>query len=125
MPGRPPRRCTSPYCPNPALKRGRCQACEAARDERYQRIGETIYNTVRWRNLRRRILDERPICARRGCRARSTDVDHVIAIADGGQPWAEDNLEALCHACHATKTAREVGLGHAQPAKARARRRGR
>lgn len=126
MPGRPRRRCTTPYCPNPALPRGRCARCEADRDAAYERAGKAIYNTERWRRLTRRLIDERVICQRHTCRARATDVDHVVAITDGGDPWDELNLEVLCHPHHSEKTAREVGLGGPQPARApRRRRRGR
>lgn len=125
MAGRPRRRCTTPYCPRPATKRGPCTQCAAARDARYERAGRAIYNTERWRRLSRDLLDARVVCDRPRCTTRAEQVDHVIAIADGGQPWAEDNLEVLCRRHHGEKTALEVGLGTAQPAKARPRRRAR
>jgi 5-methylcytosine-specific restriction protein A len=118
----PRRRCTTPLCPNPVAS-GRCPACQAKADARYERAGKAIYNTARWRRLSRRVLDERPICQTRGCRARSAEVDHVIAIEDGGDPWDETNLAALCSPCHGRKTRAEVAArGGPRPARARGRR---
>lgn len=36
----------------------------------------------------------------------ATQVDHRVAIADGGDPWAWDNLASACQRCHSQKTAR-------------------
>ena len=30
--------------------------------------------------------------------------DHIIELADGGQPWDMDNLQTLCQECHKAKT---------------------
>ena len=47
-------------------------------------------------------------CARRGVRTWATDVDH---IRDHKGDWAlfidRENLQSLCHSCHACKTMRE------------------
>ena len=43
-------------------------------------------------------------------RAARLEVDHVTPIDKGGDPWALDNLQALCggrNGCHAKKTAAE------------------
>ena len=32
------------------------------------------------------------------------EVDHVLPLALGGQPYALDNLQTLCKGCHAAKT---------------------
>ena len=65
------------------------------------------YCTVRWRKLRRQKLTEDPLCAH--CQAigkvtPATQVDHVRPINQGGDPWAWDNLQALCASCHSRKT---------------------
>ena len=45
-----------------------------------------------------------------GCgRAGRLEVDHIVALEDGGDPWAFDNLQALCKACHQAKTRTERG----------------
>jgi 5-methylcytosine-specific restriction enzyme A len=40
----------------------------------------------------------------------ATDVDHIVAKRDGGQD-ADNNLQALCHACHSRKTNVEMSGG--------------
>ncbi len=35
----------------------------------------------------------------------ATEVDHKVAIRNGGDPWDWDNLASTCHACHSSKTA--------------------
>lgn len=45
------------------------------------------------------------ICvSRHGVPMPSTDVDHVIPIRGGGDPWDHNNLQGLCHEDHARKT---------------------
>lgn len=47
-------------------------------------------------------------CLEEGKRVRATDVDHKTPRAKGGtDDW--NNLQALCHSCHSSKTAKEVG----------------
>ena len=63
----------------------------------------------RWRALRRRILGAANWrCA--SCGHYANEVDHVIPLHRGGDPWDAENLQALCGGrggCHARKTARE------------------
>lgn len=115
MPARPRRRCTGdPTCPNPAELGGKCsehaRAADASRNRR-RATSLAVYRSKRWRRLRRQVLHEQPYCARPGCDAPSTDVDHVVRIEDGGDKWARSNLEGLCHPHHSEKTARETGFG--------------
>lgn len=35
------------------------------------------------------------------------EVDHILALADGGEDCYETNAQALCNGCHAAKTQRE------------------
>ena len=60
---------------------------------------------------RAQILMDEPLC--RECRKAgrivpATDVDHIVARADGGTD-DRSNLQPLCHACHSRKTVRENG----------------
>ena len=78
--------------------------------EQSQRYSD-IYNTRRWRNLRNHFLSKHPLC--KLCEEKhiykpATVVDHIIPMANGGDPWREDNLQALCNRCHAIKTNREI-----------------
>lgn len=102
----PTRICLEPRCPNQAVYRGRCAPCSTKHD-RATHPRKGFYNTAKWKRTRRAVLHDQPLCPE-PCGAIATDVDHIIAIEDGGNPWARSNLQALCHACHATKTNREV-----------------
>ena len=47
--------------------------------------------------------------------AQTFEVDHIERIADGGHPFAEDNLQTLCEYCHADKTADENSKRESAP----------
>lgn len=55
-----------------------------------------------WRNLRARILAESPYCAIRGkrCTIYATTVDHIVAIALGGDELDPANCRPACAACN-------------------------
>lgn len=46
-------------------------------------------------------------CLRKGLIAPGIEVDHVVALADGGGDDM-DNLQAICHDCHRAKTLAEA-----------------
>lgn len=56
-----------------------------------------------WQKLRARVLREQPRCE---CGAPATDVDHIVAHADGGSD-DRSNLRALCRGCHKRHTAEQ------------------
>jgi 5-methylcytosine-specific restriction protein A len=105
------RPCSAPRCPN-LVPGGRCQdhrRCLAA-SRRRDEPGRKWYATARWAALRKRVLDEDPLCA--WCQAKgyvrgATDVDHVVPHR--GDPrlfWDRSNLQGLCAECHGEKTRR-------------------
>ena len=47
-------------------------------------------------------------CLNAGLHTRSTQVDHIVRLADGGINHP-DNYQALCDKCHKAKTAAENG----------------
>jgi len=97
---KPRRMCTTPGCPNFAVRGGACAACLARREQQRGSASERGYG-ARWRKLRKAFLRAHPFCAR--CGARATDVDHIVPRSAGGtDDWY--NLQALCHACHSAKT---------------------
>ena len=67
------------------------------------------YHLAAWRRLRLAKLANKPlceVCERRGQSVAATVVDHVIAIAKGGDPFPPlDGLMSLCASCHGFKTA--------------------
>ena len=65
----------------------------------------------RWQRRRKMYLAAHPICAdpdgvHPDQVIPATDVDHIIALRDGGTS-RDDNLQALCHTCHSHKTVKE------------------
>ena len=42
-----------------------------------------------------------------GCGRYANEVDHIVPLHKGGDPFDMDNLQALCRSCHIAKTARE------------------
>ena len=47
---------------------------------------------------------------KKGLLVPATDVDHIIPHKGNEDlMWDEENLQALCHACHSRKTAAEDG----------------
>lgn len=109
MPNKISSPCSQPGCPAIAVQGGRCAAHQRAQARRYddQRgtPSERGYGYA-WRQQRATFLQHYPYCM--GCGALATDVDHIIPKARGGSDEVS-NLQALCHACHARKTARHDG----------------
>ena len=64
-------------------------------------------NRNRWRVVRRAVLErDQHRCRSCGC-AGKLEVDHVIALADGGASYDLGNLQVLCRSCHISKTVAE------------------
>lgn len=107
MPSRPPTRCPRADCPH-------TQPCPDHKPSHRTRTNprSKIYDTKRWKTLRRAKLTATPQCETHGCDTPATDVDHIISLRAGGAPYDWANLQALCHPHHSAKTAAEVSLGH-------------
>lgn len=68
------------------------------------------YNKSAWKRTRNHVLSEEPLCReckKKGKIVQATDVDHILPISEGGNPWDLDNLQPLCSSCHKRKTAIE------------------
>ena len=100
------RLCLEPRCPNLVAYRGRCRRHARQRNRDTHR-NRHIYDSKRWRILRRKVLYDYPIC--QTCDEElATDVDHIRPIEQGGEPWSLSNLQALCRRCHGRKTKAEL-----------------
>lgn len=105
MPYKPKRPCSHPGCPR--LTDGRyCEEHEkaAARHyERYDRSPEARkYYGASWRKVRKKFLEEHPLCElcqRQGILTPATLVHHIKVASEGGSN-DEENLMALCPSCH-------------------------
>lgn len=67
-----------------------------------------VYDKRAWKRIRAQQLRREPLCAmcmERGVAKPAVDVDHVVPLADGGEPFAFENMRSLCHEDHARVTA--------------------
>jgi 5-methylcytosine-specific restriction enzyme A len=100
---------------------GYCQAHQADRkagrfaDDRRGTASERGYGSA-WKKLRdivmRRDCGLCQTCKQAGRITVAVQVDHIVPKAEGGTD-AEDNLQAICKACHTSKTAAEAAKGRA------------
>ena len=86
-----------------------CDAYRHRRDRRYDR--DRGSSSARdygawWRKLREYVLQRHPVCRMESCTAATTDVDHITPKRRGGTDDLK-NHQALWHAHHSEKTARE------------------
>ncbi len=113
----PTRICIEPRCPNPARPgKGRClthyREYERARSARRRETTKGIFKTKRWALRRKQVFERDPFCADgRVCGGKkpSVEVDHVVPLDQGGDPYRLDGLQGICRDCHEAKTAEENG----------------
>lgn len=94
---------------------GRTNAAYAA--TRHAQHGPDVRSTARWRRVRALALQAQPLCAdiwgRHAATGRvepAVEVDHIRSLALAPElAFTLENLQSLCRACHALKTARERG----------------
>lgn len=94
---------------------------EMSRDEkrRYKQV-DPFYKTKAWAAAREEAIGLAfGFCAHCGCNPERKFVDHIVERNDGGEPYAQHNLQVLCGSCHTIKTnrakyARAGGWGGAE-----------
>lgn len=98
--------CANPTCPKPATYRGRCREHATKRDRDINRAGYRIYRSKRWQITRRKQLFDHPLCQcdDPSCQLIATDVDHIVPLERGGDPWNPKNLRSLAKGCHSRIT---------------------
>jgi 5-methylcytosine-specific restriction endonuclease McrA len=67
-----------------------------------------VYKNFQWLKLKAQVRLEEPFCRVSTCANPTTDIDHIIAVQDGGAPFDRNNLQGLCKQHHSEKTAHEV-----------------
>lgn len=62
-----------------------------------------------WETIRERVyIRDNGSCQNCGDKESSFEVDHIKAIALGGENWNLDNLQLLCINCHKLKTRKDI-----------------
>lgn len=90
-------KCGNPFTPPIKTGKGgrprtRCDDCRGNID----RIDGT-----KWRVIREQILRGGPPCVR--CGAPATEVDHIVPLSRGGDPYELTNLQPMCKPCNVAK----------------------
>ena len=64
----------------------------------------THLNGRRWSAVHHAVFERDSWRCVECCRAYRLEVNHVVPLKRGGDPWDQDNLQALCRACYIVKT---------------------
>jgi len=117
MPNSLKKPCAQPGCPK-LIEAGNTYCEEHSKEQsryRNKRYDNTrdpkvrkFYGSSQWQKLRNMQLDREPLCEHckeKGITREATEVDHIIPIkVDWGKRTKLDNLQSLCHSCHAKKS---------------------
>ena len=114
MPRKPKRPCSYPQCP--ALTEGLyCEKHEKLITAHYNKYGRDPETQKRygatWRRIRAAYVAKHPLCEKCWAKGMITpvqEVHHIVPLSQGGT-HGDDNLMALCKACHSRITAKEGG----------------
>lgn len=105
--------CLEPKCPNPATARGRCDFHRKQQERQRSRVRREdararnrLYASKRWSMVRRHKLRLNPICELCDA-ALASEVHHRVALEDGGERFAIENLVSCCKPCHSRATRHE------------------
>ena len=84
------------------------------------RMAKPPYQGVAWRNVRAEVLERDGYACRirlPKCTGMATQVDHIVAIVDGGDWYEPSNLRASCAYCNAARVnlKRKGGQGTPTP----------
>jgi 5-methylcytosine-specific restriction protein A len=75
------------------------------------RFNEALYKTTQWKQLRKKILNEQPVCFWCGISKDETKLEVHHRIPPRGNEelfFNENNLMAVCPACHKIITNKEI-----------------
>lgn len=118
MPRRSKKPCSQPGCPE-LIEAGNTY-CEEHRKQESRRRNKRyddkqrdeklrkFYSSARWQKVRRKKIKQDPLCehcAEEGITKPAELVDHIVPIkVDWLLRLRLDNLQSLCHSCHAKKS---------------------
>ncbi|MBE0427366.1 MAG: HNH endonuclease [Nitrospirae bacterium] len=66
-------------------------------------VKDTFYKSPEWKKIEDDYIKENPLCElclNEGRENKSWHVHHIAPLIQGGEPFLEDNLIALCRSCH-------------------------
>lgn len=74
-------------------------------------MGDRVYDTKAWRDVRQFVLDRDSYRCRvtHGCERPATTADHIIPPREGGSWYDPDNLRATCGPCNSARANRRRG----------------
>lgn len=100
--------CLEPGCGGFAEKRGYCSSHWRKRNrETHRTRGARVRKGGTWKSVRLNVLRrDGYIC--QSCGKFGDEVDHIVAMEDGGEEFDPENLQTLCDVCHGQKTNSEV-----------------
>jgi hypothetical protein len=84
--------------------------------------GNPIYSSKQWKEVRRLVLEEDGDChwcRLHGKRTKATQVDHIVELDRGGDPYDRSNLVPSCASCNSSRGATFVNNKTAQRIQAR------
>ncbi len=97
-------------CPRYAINGARCAEHERERERNRARSpSSTITWTARWKRVRAVVIRKRQdddgtwqcdVCNGTITSASEIDVDHIVPVSDGGEPYAESNLRVAHRTCN-------------------------
>jgi len=108
--------CSVPGCPRTCRAGARrCSDHRKGTSAKGASPTQGVYDSPVWKRLRRRVLQEEPIC--RLCHTNpSTVADHIVELLDGGAPYDRANLQGSCHRCNVAKGQRAAQRRRARDA---------
>ena len=65
-------------------------------------------NPRRWRVIRQIVLKRDGFRCQSCGKAGRLEVDHIIPVVQGGSWWDTEGLQALCRACHFSKSKNDI-----------------
>jgi 5-methylcytosine-specific restriction protein A len=103
MPTKPKQK-RRPWEPKPATRQAHARRVNPNHD---------FYNSRRWRKVSKRYLQSHPFCECDECKTLPVPlpaqvVDHKRRINEGGDPWNENNFQAMNSRCHNRKSGKEA-----------------
>jgi len=109
--------CTYTACPKLTTRKdGRCEEHprpffrRKPREDKRPSASERGYNWT-WYKLRNSYLKKNPLCEhclKEGITKPASEVDHIIALVDGGARLDANNLQSLCFQHHRLKTRQDA-----------------